>query len=284
MGLAYQSHGTPLSGGAGLGLEYLISKNSNRSYFGAAPNALSSSSIGLKGTEELLPGLSAVFNLQTSFVPTSGKLADGLASIVQNNGVPLNSQTSNADSSKDGQAFTTAAYAGLSSPIYGTLTYGRQNSLTLDGVLAYDPMSASGAFSVIGYQGTTAGMGDTENARLDNSFKMNCPSVTTRSPSLTPEVMMVRSPVVGPTSIGWTAAMLFSPTTRVNSPCGPRCTAVEGTAMTLRRLSSNSRALTNSPDHSRSSTSAKVALSRNWDVVWSMTLSTISSVPVLKAF
>jgi hypothetical protein len=27
-----------------------------------------------------------------------------------------------------------------------------------------------------------------------------------------------------------------------------------------------------------------VALSRNWDVVWSMTLSTISSVPVLKAF
>jgi hypothetical protein len=104
MGLAYQTHGSPLSNSAGFGLGYLISKNSNKPYFGAAPNALSASNIGLKGTEELLPGLSAVFNLQTSFLPTSGRLADGLGSIVQNNGLPLTSQTTFADSSKDGQA------------------------------------------------------------------------------------------------------------------------------------------------------------------------------------
>ena len=89
MGLAYQTHGSPLSNSAGFGLGYLISKNSNKPYFGAAPNALSASNIGLKGNEELFPGLSAVFNLQTSFLPTSGRLADGLGSIVQNNGVPL---------------------------------------------------------------------------------------------------------------------------------------------------------------------------------------------------
>src|ERR1700719_4207755 len=171
MGVAYQTHGPPLSNVAGFGLDYLISKNSNRPYFGAAPNALSASNIGLKGNEELFPGLSAVFNLQTSFLPTSGRLADGLESIVQNNGLPLTSQTTFADSSKDGQALNTAAWGGLSSPVYGTLTYGRQNSLTLDGVIATDPMSGSGAFSVIGFQGATAGGGDTENARLDNSFK-----------------------------------------------------------------------------------------------------------------
>jgi predicted porin len=171
MGLAYQSHGTPLSNSAGFGVGYLISKNSNKPYFGVAPNALSASNIGLKGNEELFPGLSAVFNLQTSFLPTSGRLADGLGSIVQNNGVPLTSQTTFADSSKDGQALNTAAYGGLSSPVYGTLTYGRQNSLTLDGVIAYDPMGASGAFSLIGFQGATAGGGDTENARLDNSLR-----------------------------------------------------------------------------------------------------------------
>jgi predicted porin len=171
MGLAYQTHGTPLSNSAGFGLGYLISKNSNKPYFGAAPNALSASNIGLKGNEELFPGLSAVFNLQTSFLPTSGRLADGLGSIVQNNGVPLTAQTTFADSSKDGQALNTAAYAGLSSPVYGTLTYGRQNSLTLDGVIAYDPMSGAGAFSLVGFQGATAGGGDTENARLDNSLK-----------------------------------------------------------------------------------------------------------------
>ena len=80
-------------------------------------------------------------------------------------------QNSFADSAKDGQAFNVAAYAGLSSPIYGTLTYGRQNALTSDGVVDYDPMSNSGAFSLIGFQGATGGAGDTENRIFDNSFK-----------------------------------------------------------------------------------------------------------------
>jgi hypothetical protein len=168
MGLTYQNHAAPLN--QDVGLAYLISKNSNRSYFGAAPNALSASVIGVKGDEELLPGLHGIFNLQTTFEPTSGKLFDGLGSIVQNNGLAATAQTTFADSSKDGQPLNTAAYAGLSSK-YGTLTYGRQNSLTLDGVLVYDPMGASGAFSLIGFQGATAGMGDTGDARLDNSLK-----------------------------------------------------------------------------------------------------------------
>jgi predicted porin len=170
-GLSYQNHGAPLSNVSGFGLNYLISKSSNKPYFGFAPDALSASNIGLKGVEDIYPDLAFVFNLQTSFTPASGRLADGLGSLVQNNGVPLANQTASADSSKDGQFFNTAAWAGVSSHTYGTLTYGRQNSLTLDGVIAYDPMGGSGAFSLIGFQGTTAGMGDTENARLDNSIK-----------------------------------------------------------------------------------------------------------------
>ena len=171
IGVAYQTHGTPLSNSAGLGLEYLIQKNSNHSQFSVAPNAMTTSNIGLKGTEEVIPGVSVIFKLETAFLPTSGRLADGLGSLVQNNGVPIGSQTSNADSSKNGQAFNNTAWVGVSSPTLGALTFGRQNSLTLDGVLAYDPMGGSGAFSVIGYQGTTAGTGDTEDARLDNSLK-----------------------------------------------------------------------------------------------------------------
>src|SRR6266566_6546487 len=171
MGVTYQNHGAPLSNTAGLGLNYLISKNSNGSYFGVGPNALSSSYIGLKGNQEIADGLSAIFNLQTGFNPQSGKLSDGLGSIVQNNGLAIGQQNSFADSAKDGQAFNVAAYAGLSSPIYGTLTYGRQNALTSDGVVAYDPLSNSGAFSLIGFQGATGGAGDTENRIFDNSFK-----------------------------------------------------------------------------------------------------------------
>jgi predicted porin len=171
MGLTYQNHGAPLSNTAGLGLNYLISKNSNGSYFGVGPNALSASFIGLKGNQEIADGLSAVFNLQTGFNPQSGKLSDGLGSIVQNNGLAIGAQNSFADSTKDGQAFNVAAYAGLSSPTYGTLTYGRQNALTSEGVINYDPMSNSGAFSLIGFQGATGGAGDTENRIFDNSFK-----------------------------------------------------------------------------------------------------------------
>jgi len=171
MGVTYQNHGAPLSNTAGLGLNYLISKNSNRSYFGIGPNALSSSFVGLKGNQEIADGLSAVFNLQTGFNPQSGKLSDGLGSIVQNNGLSIGEQNSFADSAKDGQPFNVAAYGGLSSPTYGTLTYGRQNALTSDGVANYDPMSNSGAFSVIGFQGATGGAGDTENRIFDNSFK-----------------------------------------------------------------------------------------------------------------
>ncbi len=62
-------------------------------------------------------------------------------------------------------------YAGVSSPTYGTLTFGRQNSLLLDGVIAYDPMGASYAFSPIGFSGLTCGAGDAEACRFTTAIK-----------------------------------------------------------------------------------------------------------------
>ena len=171
LGVAYQTHGVPLSATYGPGLEYLISKNSNRSLVSLAPNALSYSNVGLQGREPLLPGLSAVFNLQTSFLPSSGQLSNGPASLVQNNGVALGRQSAYGDSNRAGEALNAAAYAGLSSPRFGTITFGRQTALTSDGVVAYDPLFAANAFSVIGYQSLTAGMGNSEDARLDSSLK-----------------------------------------------------------------------------------------------------------------
>jgi len=43
--------------------------------------------------------------------------------------------------------------------------------LLADGVGKYDPLAASNAFSLIGFSGTTAGGGDTEDRRLDQSVK-----------------------------------------------------------------------------------------------------------------
>ena len=170
LGVTYQTHGTPLNSQYGPGLEYLVSKNSYRSQVSVAPNALSYSNIGLKGEEPLFAGLSAVFNIQTQFVPTSGNLTNSVGAEVQNNGIALNRQSSNGDSSRAGQAFQ-LVYGGLSSPRFGTLTFGRQNTFTLDGIIAYDPLFASNAFSVIGYSGGPAGGGDTEDTRLDSSLK-----------------------------------------------------------------------------------------------------------------
>src|ERR1700733_11487267 len=113
MGLTYQNHGAPLNNTTGVGLNYLIVKNSNGSYFGVGPNSLSSSFFGLKGNQEIGDGLSTVFNLQTGFNPQSGKLSDGLGSIVQNNGLAVGAQNTFADSAKDGQAFNVAACAAL---------------------------------------------------------------------------------------------------------------------------------------------------------------------------
>lgn len=170
LGVSYQTHGTPLNNQYGPGLEYLVSKNSRGSLVSVAPNALSYSNIGLKGEEPLVSDLSAVFNVQTQFVPTSGNIVNNVGAEVQNNGIALNRQSSNGDSSRAGQAFQ-LAYGGLSSRRFGTLTFGRQNTFTLDGVIAYDPLFASNAFSVIGYSGGPAGGGDTEDARLDSSLK-----------------------------------------------------------------------------------------------------------------
>ena len=172
MGVIYQNHGAGFAPMAGGPLDYLVSKNSNGSYFGVAANMISTSFIGLRGKQEIADNLYAVFNLQTLFNPASGMNASGTGSIVGNNGLPFNNlQNSFGDSSKGGQMFNNAAYFGISSPTYGTFTMGRQSALTSDLIVNYDPLSGSNAWSVITFQGANGGGGNTENRILDNSYE-----------------------------------------------------------------------------------------------------------------
>src|SRR5262249_53002831 len=110
------------------------------------------SMFGAKGTVPFAPGWSFVFQLEAGFDPYSLRLANSPGSMASNIGVPLPSQSTNADSSRAGQFYNSVGYLGVRSDTYGTLTIFRQNSLTLDGVLAYDPMAGSYAFSPIGLQ------------------------------------------------------------------------------------------------------------------------------------
>ena len=170
-GAGYQTHGVPFNGVYPNGVEELISKNSNGPRYTLLPNGLGQSHIGIKGIEPLTDNWSFIFNLQTGFDPYSLQLANGPKSLAQNNTYPLDVQSANGDSSRAGQLFNTVAYGGVSNPIWGTLTVGRQDSLVLVGLGRYDAMAAAPAFSVIGSSNTAAGSGDTENARYATSVQ-----------------------------------------------------------------------------------------------------------------
>lgn len=169
-GVTWRSHGAPFNGTSAVGVDYLIQKYSRGPRWDLAPNGLTNSNIGIKGKEPLAEGWDFIFDLQAGFDPYSLHLSNGPHSEFQNIGVPLTSQDSYADSSRAGQFFNSVGYLGVSSP-YGTLTVFRQNTLTLDAVFAYDPMSASYAFSPIGWQGITCGVGNTQDCRFSTSAK-----------------------------------------------------------------------------------------------------------------
>jgi predicted porin len=170
IGVQYDTHGAPISDYFPGGSADIVQKNSNNSLFGVTPSNLSQSRVGLQGKEPLVGDWSAVFKLETFFNPQSGEISDGLKSLVQNNGRTLATQSTNLDTSVAGQAFQ-QSFAGFSSPSFGTITFGRQNTVLADGIAKYDPEGASQAFSLIGLSGTTAGGGDTQDRRLDESLK-----------------------------------------------------------------------------------------------------------------
>src|SRR5277367_2279613 len=170
IGLQYESAGAPISDYFPAGGNDLIQKNSTNSIFGVTPNNMSQSRIGLQGSEPIAGDWNGVFRVETYFNPQSGDISDGLKSLTQNAGKPAAAQTTGVDTSIAGQLFG-QAYVGFSSPTYGTMTFGRQLTTLADGISKYDPQGASQAFSVIGFSGTAAGGGDTEDRRLDNSIK-----------------------------------------------------------------------------------------------------------------
>ncbi|HEX3886000.1 MAG TPA: porin [Phenylobacterium sp.] len=171
IGLAYLSHGAPLTSYYGPGLPFVLQKNSNRAITSISPNGLSQSKIGISGAEAINDDAKVVFKLETGFQPTSGHLSNGPKSLIINNGRPAVDQITSGDSSRAGQLFQGAAYLGVASKTWGTLTYGLQNSLLLDNFAKYDPQGGSQAFSVIGYSGFASGGGATETARFDSSVK-----------------------------------------------------------------------------------------------------------------
>jgi len=170
VGLGWISHGLPNNGYNYEGLS-LVNRNGYQHLFILAPNNLSQTGLGIRGKEEFLPGWFVVFNASTGINPQSGLLANASATQTINNGLPRLSYSFNIDGARAGQPFNDEIYGGISSALFGTLTFGRQRALGTDVMLLYDPAGGAYAFSYIGYNGTMAGGGDTEDTRWDEAIK-----------------------------------------------------------------------------------------------------------------
>ena len=170
VGFGWVSHGLPENGHNYEGAS-LVNRNGYQHRFVVAPNNLSQTGLGIRGKEEFHPGWSIVFNASTGINPQSGLLANASATQTINNGLPRASYSYAIDGARAGQPFNDEIYAGVSSTHFGTLTFGRQRSLGTDAMLQYDPAGGSYAFSYIGYNGTMAGGGDTEDSRWDYAVK-----------------------------------------------------------------------------------------------------------------
>jgi predicted porin len=168
MGYGYESSGVP-NGLSNDKVNYGIQKNSRGDRWIWSPNGMSTSVIGIKMKEDLGNNWSLVGVVEAGFNPTSFMLINGPRSLADNNANKLTVQTANFDSSRAGQFDNSQGFAGFSHKDYGTLTFGRTNSLATNATSKYDP-TASTAFSQLGFSSSFAGFGATETARVNQAI------------------------------------------------------------------------------------------------------------------
>ena len=91
-GAGWQSHGAPLDPLSAVSASYLIQKQNNGPLWTLAPNALTNSTIGIKGMEPIGGNISVVFDLDAGFDPYSFRFSNGAGSVAENAGLPQNHQ------------------------------------------------------------------------------------------------------------------------------------------------------------------------------------------------
>ena len=170
IGLQYDTHMAPFTPFRPAASGNIVRQFSYQSVVGLTPSNMGQSRVGLQGIEALSDEWSAIFQIETFFNPQSGEIANSLKSLTANNGVPLGKQTVGVDGSSAGQAFQTS-WVGLRSPRFGTLTFGRQVTLILEGIIRYDPAYNASAFGLLGASNTYSGAGSQETNRLDSTAK-----------------------------------------------------------------------------------------------------------------
>src|SRR5450756_560677 len=168
IGIQYDTHMAPFTPYRPAASGNIVRNNGRQSVTGLTPSNMGQSRVGLQGIEPLNGDWSAVFQVETFFNPQSGEIADSLKSLAVNNGRTPATQSVGVDGSSAGQAFQTA-WVGFKSPRFGTLTFGRQVTMMLEGMIKYDPNYNASAFGLLGASNTYSGAGSQEDNRLDSA-------------------------------------------------------------------------------------------------------------------
>ncbi|MFB9122544.1 porin [Paraburkholderia dipogonis] len=178
VGQAKAQSSVTLYGIVDTGLAYVHNSEGQSSQWRMAPSNLSATSWGLKGTEDLGGGLSAIFQIENGFDGSNGNLATA------------------------GRLFSRQAWVGMATP-FGTVTLGRQ----------YDPLTdLEQGLTADTFSGWFATPGDIDNydssARFNNAVKWVSPAWN----GLTAEAMYALGGVAGATGSGqtWSAALAYS--------------------------------------------------------------------------
>ena len=133
---------------------------------------MSQSNVGIKIIEPIAPGgWSFISQNELAFDPYSLLLVQRAAGHAKRHRPNAELQAALPyDSSRWGWLAATNV-VGLSQPVFGTVTFGRQNDLNNDSLSIFDPIAAAYAFAMIDYSGKMAGGGGTEEARWTTAIK-----------------------------------------------------------------------------------------------------------------
>ena len=148
---------------------YAIQRNSGDTHWFWSPNALSTSTVGVRLAQKIGDNWEIIGVVEAGFNPY--RSTDQWAPDRKPTTIPIRPPTEDRFRFRAGAGLGTMdkRSSGMSNPAYGTLTFGRTTLLSMSALSAYDPV-ASVAFSQLGFTALYATFGASPTSRINTAF------------------------------------------------------------------------------------------------------------------